>query len=342
MNDMNWTKLMVDSGDIRVISPCLSLELFLDDVDEEGVLDFYERSREVLGDLFGYFSTGSGSMKKVTARALGIVPSWKGKMNKPEAGLFIVFSSLEKGAGEGELKISLSRVPNLSREPVAGARILKHFRAIRDGGGRVFHATSQLRLSIPVMHPITQHPSQMLAWVHGLKLVREGLFVSGTCGYSLTSERSQAGFGIEQTLTQRLPAIHGQYPGLDVPFSGGAMSLVYYQRHPERFLHRVKRTNWLTLLSGNCVEQLGGTGDLQTKLGAGPAVLHRLANGAVLLQAGSTPEPGDRSQREPLPGWYQVARAIRPVRIEALVRELEFHEGDWVQEWIEAFDREAI
>jgi hypothetical protein len=120
----------------------------------------------------------------------------------------------------------------------------------------------------------------------------------------------------------------------------GLFELTAY-KHPEQVLHRVRRANWLTLLSGNCVDQLGGVDSLSRAIEGGPARLLPLENGAVLIQACSEPRIGDLPNGDFLPEYRKVAHAIRPVRVEKMERTPTGSYDPWIQEWLEWFDKEV-
>ena len=74
---------------------------------------------------------------------------------------------------------------------------------------------------------------------------------------------------------------------------------------------KCRGARWLTMLSAEMVDQIGGAACLQTQLAEGTSVLE-LAKG-VLIRAGSKPEMGDNNKRELTPLLSSVAHAIEPV-----------------------------
>jgi hypothetical protein len=336
MNIPDWSKLEFEVEGVVALSPCLAVRLHLARVEEPGILDFYERSREALGDLLAYSSTGT-SWRKATSRSFALVPSWKGKMSRIRSGLQVYFSSRDEGASPARLELFVSATPYSSEDPSDLARGRKELTTAYEKYGDVsVHSSADLRVSFPVDHPLARDPMRMLSWVRGLELVRKGLFSTGNCGYSLSCDTETSGVFFETR--PRLSVLFQQYPGLDLPVNAGLMRLFRYDG--QTVIHKAIRVNWLTLLSGNCVEQLGGMNELRGALGSGPATLHELGDGAALLQAGPEPKLGDLSQRDFLPSYRQVARAIRPVRIDTLERTPYGSYDDWVQDWLDAFDHE--
>ncbi len=67
------------------ITPCIGFALYLARMDRAGVLDFYERSLDALGDCVKYYSTDTMSRNsKISAKALSTVPTWIEKRMRPD------------------------------------------------------------------------------------------------------------------------------------------------------------------------------------------------------------------------------------------------------------------
>jgi len=102
----------------------------------------------------------------------------------------------------------------------------------------------------------------------------------------------------------------------------GVVIVPLAMRHPGFDVHRNLRTRgvlgrqlrgpgWLTFVSVELVETLGGEDQLRHKLDPGVEVA-RAGNG-LLLRAGEAPEIADVNRKERLPLLRSVARAIEPV-----------------------------
>ena len=340
MNSFDYSKLKFETKGILAISPAFAVTLYLERVHEPGILDFYNRSMESLGSLLLHYDTGgSKGRRPMNARARGIVPSWMGKMSKTKAGLFVEFSSLKQGAGPASLDLFVNAQPQSSDNPAEAIRGIQKLSSIHDKHGDVnVFISARLNVCFPVDHALAQDPLRMLSWVKQLQLVSGGHFASGHCGYTLKCDIATD--AVAFAMEPRFAALCQQYPGLEFAVSPGVVRLLRYSAQQTKILHRVFRTNWLTLLSGNCVEQLGGIKVLRTALGDGAATIHELGNDAVILQAGPEPGFGDRSQRDFLPAYRQVARCIRPIRIDTLDRTPTGSFESWTQDWLEAFDHD--
>lgn len=75
----------------------------------------------------------------------------------------------------------------------------------------------------------------------------------------------------------------------------------------------VKGGNWLTVLSDEFVDRLGGTQRVAAFLGAD--FEFHLYPGGLLIQAGASPEIGDRNRQLPAPRLARLARLLKPVRV---------------------------
>lgn len=336
MEEVDWAEFHFTVKDLPVIAPCLCLSLNLTKLDEEGVLDFYEHAIAALGDRLKYRSIGHG-YRRVTPKELAIVPSWKGKMTKVRTGLQIYFKENRDGVGGASLRLFISVPPYFSPHPrMVATGWKKELDDIyqKHGDANVF-LSAALYISVPVDHPLAANPDDMLAWVKDLKLVANGAFSSGTCGYGINYDGVSG--GVQYEMMPRIETLCRENPMLEFQLSPGLMRLLRYDGETRRILHKVRRASWLTLISGEGVEQLGGIAVLTQRLGAGPASLHRLGNGAMLIQAGQQPLTRAQSEEEWRP-YRQAAAAIRSIRMENLERGPCGVYDSWPQKWLEAFD----
>jgi hypothetical protein len=122
-----------------------------------------------------------------------------------------------------------------------------------------------------------------------------------------------------------------RFAGLELDLPGS--HAIYLEQE-----NRIKGVNWLTILSDSWIEKLGGEKDLREKLGEG-IELHRFNTG-VVIQAGPRPLFGDAHRQEAMPHYKQVARALKPIRIDS-VRALSTPNGfdrDRSDRWLARFD----
>ncbi|MGH9350079.1 MAG: type VI immunity family protein [Vicinamibacterales bacterium] len=102
---------------------------------------------------------------------------------------------------------------------------------------------------------------------------------------------------------EAMNALASRYPGLDIshPFSTKYIASKGF-----------KAVNWLTFLSMDYVERLGGLSALRKAFDK-DVVVHEQKHG-VAIQAGPAPELGDVNRRKTLPVYHQVGRVLAPIR----------------------------
>jgi hypothetical protein len=116
---------------------------------------------------------------------------------------------------------------------------------------------------------------------------------------------------------------------VDMPASDG----IYLEQED-----RIRGVNWLTIVDDKWIERLGGQAALTQALGSG-IQQHRFKTG-VVIQAGPRPLFGDVHRQEPMPHYKQVAKALKPIRIDS-VRALSTPYGfdrDRTDKWLARFD----
>lgn len=126
-----------------------------------------------------------------------------------------------------------------------------------------------------------------------------------------------AGFGAIQSLhdIQKTRSNHlvfplaQRFPGLEVGDPGAvARGLGRKERHM-----KIKGVNWLTAVDDLCLEPIGGREALLASLG--PAFITYEYEGGVLIQAGPTPQLGDKNTGH-IPQYYQtLSQRLKPIRM---------------------------
>lgn len=91
-----------------------------------------------------------------------------------------------------------------------------------------------------------------------------------------------------------------QYPGLDLP---SVMPT-------SRFVHHIASINWLTILCDELAEQIGGPESLRSLGKEYPLARY---DGGHIIQAGPTPQLGDREHGDVLPQYGKVHELLRPL-----------------------------
>ena len=192
-----------------------------------GLLHFFERSLELVGDSLRFYRTAS--MRKphpVDADALAMLPHWLGDEEFDED-YWMMY--LESGSAPGEPSDRALRF---------------HYDAEGDAG--------EFRLVLPV-DTIDRRGAQGIVDLYA-ELVASLGFASGLAGYGLNwdyLDRSRAAFRAIRSVSQR-------YRGIDVPACGSTEYVIP---------RGIKGPGWLTLLSDALLHRLGGIAALEKALG---------------------------------------------------------------------------
>lgn len=101
----------------------------------------------------------------------------------------------------------------------------------------------------------------------------------------------------------------------------------------------IKGGNWITVLSTEFLEKLGGLSRLREELGA-PYELLEYPGGAVIV-AGPVPEVGDWNRGVDTPHLRKLARVLKPIRVRnhpPIHVKGKFSTEDGFEEWLSRFD----
>jgi hypothetical protein len=129
----------------------------------------------------------------------------------------------------------------------------------------------------------------------------------------------------------KILALVARFRGLEVDLPGS--HAIYMEQE-----NRTKGINWLTILDGSWLAQLGG--DDAVKAAVGPGVQWHPFKTGALIQAGPRPLFGDLHRQEPMPQYEQIARALKPIRatsLRAIATPYGF-DRDRSDEWLRRFD----
>jgi hypothetical protein len=217
---------------------------------------------------------------------------------------------------------------------------LAKMRALQESGRRLpFYPTSDLRLTLPLDHPLAE-PARLRDWVLEFELLESTTGFSGFAGYALNYMDLVTDSDHKQLSLQSLASLCRRYPGFGMS-DGSAQSKIFrYRPDPGDILPRIKRANWLTLLCDRTVDAVGGADSLRAALGNGlPIQMDRLPHG-LWIQAGAAPQHGDLAQRDFIPAYRRVARALHGVRIEEIDTLGKEFMSTAANEWLNAFDVE--
>jgi hypothetical protein len=105
---------------------------------------------------------------------------------------------------------------------------------------------------------------------------------------------------------------------------------------------KIKGANWLTALSDDCLQPIGGRAALLAQLDENFHIFEY--EGGVLIQAGATPQLGDVN-RQQIPGDYRhLSKILKPIRMtfpkdEYIFPDINGRDGTEItNEWLARFD----
>lgn len=186
------------------------------------------------------------------------------------------------------------------------------------------NSLSFLQVSFPVLWfqgKLEDFPNLILRWSERLKPYH------GYGGITLLDSPDR---GLSQKYSPNFAAYGNRYPGLEIdrPMS-----------HKRATLEGIKGGNWLTILSTNFVDKLGGSYSFHSELGELFAVQEY--DGGVIVVAGAVPEVGDRNRNVDAPLYSRLAAVFKPIRIQRHPRP--FSKGRFAQDgeyeaWLARFD----
>ncbi len=319
-----------DRGEL-VVAPCLSLAVYLDETDPAQVLSFFQRAYDSLRpNLTHYLAERMREPAKITARGEGMVAAWCKRPNIDHQYRIFFWGDGMRDISPWSIEIIFDYIPPNPARRASFPRNLEALEKMRRDGQPPEVPTTVLRVTVPVDAEMAK-PATWVPWVLGFDLLRDGVFMLGESGYSL-SVRDDSGptdFGY---------AACSRLPGLDWYSARTGRFLRRYEPSLDTVLFQVKRASWLTFVSEVALKVLGGGDQVAAALADEPKiVLHPVAHG-LGIQAGPAPELGDLSRHELLPLQRRVARVLRPVRLKSIP--LAYYE-DFVRHWLNMFDEKS-
>lgn len=336
--ELDSTRFTVKLHDKLAVVPCLEFVLYLDVTDDQLLLDFYERCRSTLGERLTHFQ--AENMKgflKLNARGEALVPGW---FTQPRVGKVDYYTYFGGGDLNEETSPATVLMRVMRRTAAQARQELAKFKELQDSGRRLpFYPTSDLRITLPLDHPLAD-AAKFREWVLEFKLLKSADGFSGYAGYALNHMGVGVTSDLREQAIQSLASLCRRYPGVGI-FDGHAQSSIFRYR-PDRgdILPRIKRANWLTLLCDRTAEAAGGVEGLRVALSGDSAVrTGRLPHG-LWIQAGPAPQHGDLAQRDFIPDYRCVAKALRQVRIETIGTLGKAFMSTASNEWLNAFDVE--
>jgi hypothetical protein len=327
---MGFPQLWHRTPDGEVIAcPTLALTVHLDETDHAHVQAFYDRAMALVGpQLTHYWAERMRQPAKITARALGMLPTWLRKPAEAHEYAIRFWGGEPLDVSPWSVEIFYTDIPyDAARRARLGPFLADRERRL--AGREEWFPSTVLRVTVPV-DADEARPEVWVPWVLGFDILKDGWFVTAESGFSMTTRG-----GISDDNFMR--AACSRYPGLDWFSARHSQFLCRYEPSLDVGLFQVKRAAWLTFVHEVAVRLLGGADAVRAQLAEDPAIrTHPLAHG-LCIQAGDRPELGDLSRHEVPEHVRRVAKAIRPVRLKSIP--LAFEEA-FVDHWFNMFDRD--
>jgi hypothetical protein len=306
-------------GEATVVTPCAGFVLFLDLTDDAGLLDFYGRAREALGDRLTHYQAESmKGFSRLNARGNAMVPTWFTQPRKGKADYYMQMSEgdPDEGVAASRVELSVYRRPAAEWTPEEEAKELaRRKKALEEKRFITPRVASMLRVTLPLDHPLAE-PPRFRDWALGFQLVRSGPVFSAYCGYALNFYRQAARSSLYGPAQKLLASLCLRHPGFDWDGGGVQPRVLRYQPELPGFLPLVKRVSWLNLVCDKTVNFLGGRDQLRARLGGEHSVTVQDLDHGLVIQAGPAPQIGDVGRRDFVPPYRQVEAVLRPARID--------------------------
>ena len=326
------------ANDAVIIAPCLEIVLNLDLTNDEGLLDFYDRSRQALGERISHYQ--SGTMKgfnKLTPKAESMVPTWFGA---PAKGKLDYYMSLSQGDPNQQASASTISMM-VFRRPAEELteKVKKEWASTYEKYGRqAMRAATELRLTLPLDHPLAE-PEALTAWISELKILQEGTSFTGYCGLALNQFNQAALPSLNGPAQQALASLVLRHPGLGWTGASTAENNPYDPKTNE-FRLLLKRANWLNVLCDHTLDVLGGRSAVLAHLPAHSSLQATELKYGLAIKAGNTPQIGDIPRRDFISAYRELAAIIKPVRLPKIGGLGPSFMPGATNEWLNAFDKQ--
>lgn len=293
---MDWTKFEYVGYDInnktgkkyyqQYLKPSYYLEIYLRWTEEELLLAFYDEVRAVLEPLFLYHGSHKKSgVTKIRKRAAALdffsdflkskeTYCWHYLSDKGGVG-----NAKEMGGiGAAGFDCWVHKTPFSEENKVTQVQKYKE--------NLVTFNTDMLPAGIKVSRiqvrfPINffKSPSDFSAWILNTSLLKNGTFFSATAGYKINHWAGYTNRIAEAQLKQLLI----DYPGLDWDISIGNSIGRFLNEAQSDFLPVIKRINWLTFVSLDGLNEIGGLEVVRKEVTKnGKSTVHELSKGIAI------------------------------------------------------------
>lgn len=324
-------ELIVD--DSRAIVPCMSFNLYMDGTDRDGVLNFYERTRQALSGLLSHYLTDSMvRCAKINVRSENLVPNLMKKLSASKIH-YIAFYGCSGREGISDVNIEFSVVGWPPPNAQILARRSSNWRIMHRQGGDLFLPMTKLRVTLPLDHSLSRNAEALLDWISGFSIVREGNFLFGTCGLGVNYDEYTASSIIRPLMMEKLIDICTTYQGtewnLPTEFE---RRLFRWSPDEDDIVPQITRVSWLTLLGPQCLKFLKKkTIVLEDQL-EGHNIGQYLIGESSILRAGCEPTYGGAFANDPLYYYRHAAELLMPLQMHDVYTP-NHPDYSWIRKW---------
>lgn len=317
----------------KAIVPCMSFNLYLDGTDKDGVLNFYERTRQVLSGFLTHYLTDSMTRRaKINLRSESLVPNLMRKLSASKIH-DIAFSGCSDKEGISEVSIEFSMVGWPPPTDQILVRRRSNWRILHQRGGDLFLPMTKLRVTLPLDHPLSQAPDSLLEWVSGFSLVKDGNFLFGSCGLGVNYDEYTGSSIIRPLMMRKLADICTNYQGTEWSLSADfERRLFLWSASEDDIIPQIPRVSWLTLLGPECQKFLKRKGiSLEEQLDKSRVKQH-LVGPSSILRAGEEPTYGGVFGDDAMTNYHHAAEVLMPMQMQENSL-LTNHEYSWMRRW---------
>lgn len=310
----NELELIVD--DSRAIVPCMSFNLYLDGTDRDGVLNFYERTRQALsGHLSHYLTDSMARRAKVNLRSENLLPNLVKKLSANKIH-YIAFSGSPHMEGISDAGIEFSIVGWPPPTDQILAQRCSNWRILHQRGGDLFLPMTKLRVTLPLNHPFSQAPDSLLEWVSEFSLVKDGNFLFGSCGLGVNYDEYTGSSIIRPLMMQKLVDIYTTYQGTEWNLPTELeRRLLRWSPEEDDIIPQIPRVSWLTMLGPEYQKFLRKKGVFIENQLNNPRVKQYCVGAASILRAGNEPRDGEIFDEDSVSDYRYAAEVLIPLQM---------------------------
>lgn len=291
------------------LKPCFFLEINLRWTSNDEILMFHNFIIHEIGHLFNYHHNNtktSESKFKEKEKTLNILADfldskkfyfWQELSNKGGVGNDKEIG----GVSDAILSYWIHKTP--FSEKIKTQQVEQYKTSLEAHNAHIL--ASGIRISkMQVCFPIDffEDYEDFFTWIINNKFIKNGTFFSGNAGYRINFWQGY----VNKNASEKLSQILSEFPGLDYDVGGDKLGRVLNETKSD-FLPIFKRLNWLTFISNEGVEELGGKDKLKTEIEKnGISSVYALKNG-ICIRACKTPA---LSENDPNFNQYYIIQHI--------------------------------